>query len=446
MLNRFVEHIAKEHLIAHGQQVLLAVSGGRDSVAMADLMVRAGYRCGLAHCNFNLRPGDCDRDEAFVCRLAVDLQLPFYIANFDTVEYATEHGLSVEEAARELRYAFFEEVRVQEGYDLIATAHHADDAIETFFINLIRGTGIAGLRGIPRRNGAIIRPMLPFSRKDIDDYIAERGLSFVEDYTNAQTLYLRNRIRHMLLPVIREISPSFDATMQDNMRNLDEACGIYRDAVDEVANRLLQPADDGYEIDIASLRSLSPLRTYLFELLRPFGFSSSVVNDIISSLDAQSGKQFFSPTHRLLKDRERLFILPNKADELEEYVITKGITSIEKPVALMFDIVATDGKPIKLGKDEAWFDNDKLEYPLVLRHWHDGDRFTPFGMKGSRLLSDLFSDMKMNRAEKEKVWILCDANNEILWVVGIRASARCAVSKSTENVLRCRFQISEIKE
>lgn len=446
MLNRFVEHIAKEHLIAHGQQVLLAVSGGRDSVAMADLMVRAGYRCGLAHCNFNLRPGDCDRDEAFVCRLAADMQLPFYVANFDTVEYATEHGLSVEEAARELRYAFFEEVRVQEGYDLIATAHHADDAIETFFINLIRGTGIAGLRGIPRRNGAIIRPMLPFSRKDIDDYIAERGLSFVEDYTNAQTLYLRNRIRHTLLPVIREISPSFDATMQDNMRNLDEACGIYRDVVDEVANRLLQPADDGYEIDIASLRSLSPLRTYLFELLRPFGFSSSVVNDIISSLDAQSGKQFFSPTHRLLKDRERLFILPNKADELEEYVITKGITSIEKPVALMFDIVATDGKPIKLGKDEAWFDNDKLEYPLVLRHWHDGDRFTPFGMKGSRLLSDLFSDMKMNRAEKEKVWILCDANNEILWVVGIRASARCAVSKSTEKVLRCRLQISEIKE
>lgn len=438
MLQRFVKTIKEEHLIAEGQQVLLAVSGGRDSVTLCHLFAAANIPFAIAHCNFHLRPGDCDRDEAFVRRLADSYGVSCHIAEFDTENYAHSEGLSIEEAARKLRYVFFEQQRVANGYDLIATAHHRDDAIETFFINLLRGTGITGLHGIRMRNGSIVRPLLPFGRNEIDAYIFRYNLEYVEDYTNSQTLYLRNRIRLQLIPLLRQITPSFDTIMQGNVSRFAEAGQIYLDAIDRVRQILMKPQSEGYSLPIAELKALSPLHSYLFELLRPFGFSSTVVAEIVKALDSQSGKQFYSPTHIVIKDREHLLILPRREEDAnaEEYTIQERDLLQTLPVPLSFQTCDTTDRPIRLGTDEAWFDYSRVSFPLTLRHWRSGDRFIPFGMKGSRLVSDLFSDLKLSRPDKEAVWLLCDVSGTILWVVGLRASAAAPVTSSTKKILK----------
>ncbi len=416
-------------------------------------MCRAGFDVGVAHCNFHLRPGDCDRDEAFVRHLAANHSLPCFVAQFNTVEYANAEGLSVEEAARRLRYRFFEEIRMREGYSLIATAHHRDDAIETFFINLLRGSGIAGLHGIPQRNGAIVRPLLPFGRDEIDAYVASRGLQYVEDVTNAQPLYLRNRIRLQLLPLLRDISPSFDAVMENNMQHLADADTIYQGRIEELKRHLCVDGGKGEEeqggekgravvINISELRKCQPLPTILFELLRPFGFNSAVSAQIAASLDAQSGRQFFSPTHRLVKDRENLIITVSQSrsdntaqQQGDSCLLYEDLDYRSLPISLSISVFGYEGKVPRLPKNEAWFDKGKLLFPLLLRRWRDGDRFRPFGMKGTRLVSDLFSDLKLSLDEKENAWLLCNGDGTILWVVGHRASQFAAIDHTTKEVV-----------
>lgn len=417
------------------QRVLLAVSGGRDSVTLLDLMGRAGYRVGVAHCNFHLRPGDCDRDEAFVRQLSEDRGVPCYVAQFDTKEYASDNRLSVEEAARNLRYKFFDEVREREGYDLVATAHHRDDAIETFFINLLRGTGIGGLHGMPIRNGYIVRPLLCYGRDEIDAYVARHRLSYVEDITNSQTLYLRNKIRHELLPKFRELSPSFDSVMESNMRHLADADIIYRMAIDRIQRNMV--TDNGNEtvFDIEKLLGLKPIETVLFELLRLYGFNSSVVEQVVASLEAQSGKRFFSSSHRLIKDREKLVVTKLSDHHEESCTINEDDKSVLGGTLAM-SVVAYDGAKPRLSRNEAWFDRDGLVFPLQLRRWREGDRFRPFGMKGTRLVSDLFSDLKLSLDEKERAWILCNGDGTIIWVVGYRASHYAVVGKSTSQIVK----------
>lgn len=435
MLNRFVSYIEKEHLIAEGQQVLLAVSGGRDSVAMCELVARAGFPFAIAHCNFHLRPGECDRDEAFVHRLAQRYQVPCYTAQFDTEDYARREKRSVEDAARKLRYGFFEQVRADKGYHVIATAHHQDDAVETFFINLLRGTGIGGLHGILPRNGHVVRPMLCFSRGEIDRFVRENNLDFVEDCTNAQPLYLRNRIRLQLVPLLRELSPSFDAVMQGNLVRLSEAGQLYGVAVRRMRDELLSPVGNGFAVDVERLSAYGPLRTILFELLHPFGFSSAVVDDLAEALDGQSGSTFLSPTHRVVKDRGRLLVVPLEDGPAGECLIGEEVTAVQTPVNLRLWMSPPSQEPIRLPADEACFDCDRVRFPLLLRRWRHGDRFRPFGMKGSRLVSDFLIDAKVSRVEKERVCILCDADGVVLWVVGLRAAAVAVVNDATRRVL-----------
>lgn len=436
MIERFKNFINEEHLFADGRQVLLAVSGGRDSVTLCDLMARAGYDFAIAHCNFHLRPGDCDRDEAFVRQLAANYGALFFVTQFDTVDYAKEHGLSIEEAARTLRYDYFFRLCRDEHFDAVATAHHRDDAIETFFINLLRGTGVSGLHGIKVRNGNVVRPMLCFSRNDVDNYVKERGLHFVEDTTNAETQFLRNRIRHQVLPLFRDISPSFDETMDGNMARLREVEQLYKLVVDDDRARLLKPNESGFAVDIMAVRGLVPLKTRLFELLRPFGFNSAVVDDILSALDSQSGKQFFSASHRILKDREQLLIEPFGDNDVSEYLIDRIEERPQLPIAMSMRISEYHGESVRLAENEAWYDYDRVHFPLTLRRWRHGDRFVPFGMKGSRLVSDFFSDMKLSLSEKEQTWLLCDAEGRILWVVGKRASGIARVDSDTRQVMQ----------
>ncbi len=448
MYDQFLRYIEKEHLVAKGQRVLLAVSGGRDSVALCHLVARAGFPFAIAHCNFHLRPGDCDRDEEFVRSLADSYRVPCYVAQFDTNSYASDNHLSIEEAARNLRYAFFEEVRQHNGYDLIVTAHHRDDTIETFFINLLRGTGISGLCGIPARNGNVVRPMLPFGRDDINRYVSENNLAYVDDATNFQPLYLRNRIRLQLIPLLRQLSPSFDTTMQDNIARLTDASMLYGSAVEAVRQRIVFHGDGRVSIPIDELNRLSPLNTYIYELLRPFGFSPSTAAQIAESLKSQSGKQFFSHTHRLVKDRNLLLVSPLVGEMADDIIVQRDslrddvATPFVVPVnssCLKLQVKSTFAYPPHLETDEAWFDFEQLRFPLTVRRWHHGDRFVPFGMKGSRLVSDLFSDLKMSLVDKENSWILCDATGTILWVVGLRAAAVARVHPATKKVLQCRF-------
>lgn len=436
MQERFNRHVTEEHLFPEGGQVLLAVSGGRDSVTLCHLVANAGIPFAIAHCNFHLRPGDCDRDEAFVRRLASNYGVPCFVAQFETTDYARNEQLSIEEAARKLRYAFFDEVCRREGYAVVATAHHRDDAIETFFINLLRGTGIRGLHGIPQRNGNIVRPLLPFGRDEIDRYVAENRLEYVEDYTNAQPLFLRNKIRHQLIPLLRELSPSFDTTMQDNLRHIGEAEQIYTAAVDTVRHSILQPRDNGYELDINKLKVLTPTLTYLYELLRPFGFTTTVCQEIFNSLDAQSGKQFLSSSHRVIKDRNRLLLVPLNQSTVQSFVIHSSEKSEPDGLPITLRVSKRPEGNIRLTPNQAWFDLDKTAFPLTLRHPQPGDRFRPFGMKGTRLVSDLLTDNKVSLDEKERIWLLCDADGNILWVAGFRASAIAPVTDDTQRVLQ----------
>ena len=435
MQQRFEQFIRSEHLFPDGEQVLLAVSGGRDSVVLTDLVGQTRIPFAIAHCNFHLRPGECDRDEAFVRSLAQRYGVECHVAQFDTLAFAEEHRMSVEEAARQLRYDYFEKVRSGNGYSCIATAHHRDDAIETFFINLLRGTGLAGLQGIPLHNGHVVRPLLPFGRDEIDNYVRQHQLPYVDDSTNSQTLFLRNRIRLQLVPLLRTLSPAFDRTMQSNMSHLADADDIYRSAVEQQRSVVVQPDGDGFSIGIEALRQLTPVATWLFEFLRPYGFSSSVVKEIVESLDAQSGKQFFSPTHRLVKDRSRLLVTPLASKSDEVYVINNVGDCQSLPVGLVMQCSPNTGRSIRLKPDEAWFDSDCVAFPLTLRHWRAGDRFVPFGMRGSRLVSDLLSDLKLSLPDKEHIWLLCDASGTIMWVVGLRSSAVAPVSQVTKNIL-----------
>jgi len=420
------------------QRVLLAVSGGRDSVVLTDLMARAGYSFAIAHCNFHLRPGDCDRDELFVRSLATRYGVECFVAHFDTETYAHTNNLSVEEAARNLRYGFFERIRQQHSFSAVATAHHRDDAVETFFINLLRGTGVSGLHGIMARNGHVIRPLLPFGRDEIDAYVAQHALSYVDDYTNFEPLYLRNRIRLQLIPLLRDLSPHFDSTMQANMRHLAETEQILHDAVEQARQSAVVADGDTLRVDISVLRRLDPLSTYLFELLRPYGFSPALCEEVMAALDGQSGKQFFSPTHRLLKDRDSLIISPLLADDAADaFCIDAPDTICPERCPVRLSVAPVPQGTLRLSPDEAMFDADQLRFPLLVRHWRHADRISPFGMKGSRLVSDIFSDKKLSLDDKERAWLLCDADGVVLWVVGIRASSVAPVTGSTSRVLMC---------
>ena len=407
------------------QSILAAVSGGRDSVVLAELLHRGGYRFEIAHCNFHLRGEESNRDEQFVRRLAERYGVPCHVAQFDTDAYASEKKISIEMAARELRYEWFEQVRQERGLDLIAVAHHRDDAIETFFINLLRGAGLSGLCGMKAENGKVVRPMLHISREEIDQFIAEEKLEYVDDCTNATDLYLRNRIRHQLIPLMRELNSSFDTTMEQNLHNLSDANEIFIKTLDNIKNEVITERPDGIdEIAVSDVEQFNPQSTILFELLRPYGFNSDTVTEILAGLNGESGRQFLSQSHRLVKDRKTLQIIPlNNTDREPDIDISEPF----KRETLI---------TLKTGKETILCDAEKLKRPLSLRKWRDGDRFYPFGMKGSRLVSDFFSDMKLSLIEKERQWLLCDADGNIVWVVGHRADGHFAITDKTEEVVR----------
>ena len=408
-------------------KLILALSGGIDSMVLADMLLKANAVFVVAHCNFHLRGEESDGDERFVREYADNNGLTLYVKHFDTTGYAKEHKLSIEMAARELRYAWFEELRQQLGYDYIAVAHHADDQLETFFINLLRGAGIKGLKGMQPVNGHVIRPLLDISREEIHQYALENGLTWREDHTNAETQFLRNKIRHELLPVIDGISKEGRTSILKSIRHLASENALYRELLQEKLFQIVK--QDGetqqYQYDNFPLSTLhSPL---LFEWLRDYGFNTDQVQFIYEALSGQLGKSFFSPTHRVTIERDGLELTP---------IYNNNNISIE----LSYQTIDKDDRfVIDQSPKVAQLDYDKLTFPLQLRPWQTGDRFHPLGMKGSKLLSDFFVDQKMTTRQKEECQVLTTADGQIVWVVGRRIDDRFKVSENTKTIFLVRL-------
>ena len=392
------------------------------------VFLELGYSFELAHCNFNLRGEESDADEYFVKDLAKKYQLKIHVKQFDTLVYAAENKISTQMAARDLRYAWFEKLRIKSNAKYLAIAHHANDDVETFFINLVRGSGLKGFLGIKEKNNAIVRPLLSVSRLEIEQYLKDRGLVFREDSSNASVKYLRNKIRHELIPLLAQMNPSIQQTVKDEMRILEGVAQIYASKVEEVRKDLTQEKNGIVQLEISALLALNPLHSYLYELLSAYGFYA--VEAISKALQGQSGKQFFSSTHQLVVDRENIFIsLLNKENEVFE--ITEKTISLVYPLEINFKFMAD--KTIIYDNNIAQLDVEKLKFPLTLRKWKEGDKFMPLGMKKFKKLSDFFIDSKFSIIDKQEQWLLC-SGVDIVWVLGCRIDERYKLESNTKKV------------
>jgi len=444
MLKAFKTYIKKENLFLPGERILLAVSGGMDSVAMAELFCRAKYPFGIAHCNFQLRGEESDADEAFVKGLANKLKVPCYIRQFFTSDYADAHRLSTQMAARELRYDWFNELLTKEGYSYLATAHHLDDQVETFFINMLRSTGIAGFHGILPKQGKIIRPMLFSSREEIEEFIRKNKLAWREDKSNQEIKYLRNKIRHELIPVLAEINPGFSSILTENIYRIREAEKIFRDTVNNARNSIVRQKKERTLLSINEIKKLTPFTTYLYEFLCPFGFNYSVAKDVSEAIDEEAGKQFFSPTHRLIKDRNDLIITPlesgkKAAAEETGFQLAENTSRMKNPLNLTIKtMIKNHDFKVDVSPRVANFDLQKINFPLTLRKWKHGDAFHPFGRDHRKKLSDFFTDSKFSIDEKENTWILC-SGEKIVWIVGHRIDNRFRITPKTKQVLQIKW-------
>ncbi len=440
MLKKFLENIKSSELFNPEDRILLTVSGGIDSMVMARLFMEAGFNYGIAHCNFQLRGTDADSDEKLVEEYAAAYNLPYYLVKFNTKEYARTKGISIQMAARELRYDWFEKIRSENGYKYIAVAHNSDDVIETILNNLIRGTGIRGLTGIKEKNDSIIRPVLVFSREKIEKYQKENNIPYREDKSNQSLKYSRNRLRHVVIPELEKINPGFREGIIETAAYIAGAEQIFTKAIKARKNEVLSKEHDLIKIDKKALLKLNNIATYLYEFIREFAFPKESIPKILSKLE-DPGKQFFSQTHRLLIDRRYILITRIKKDESREYDIYENTKRLTEPIqlALSTEDINPGFKPGS-SRNIAFLNHSKLSFPLRLRKWKNGDRFMPLGLNNMKKLSDFFIDEKLSLIDKENTWILL-SGNKIAWIVGHRIDNRFRITEDSRRILKIELSI-----
>lgn len=440
MLDRIVKkYIESLNLLPEGARVVVALSGGADSVALMDILHRLEYYCIGVHVNFHLRGEESDSDAAFSHQLCRDLGVPFYKTDLYAAEYAEQEGISVEMAARALRYDWFEQLRKDQGAVAVAVAHHRDDSVETVLLNLIRGTGIRGLTGIKPRNGNVVRPLLCCGREDVLEYIEQRGLTFVTDRSNLLNEYRRNKIRLDVLPLLESIQPSVRESIARTMDHLGETEILYEQAIEEAKTRLCQGNKKGkaelpLKISLSALELEKAPQSVLYELLSDYGFGRTDVQSVWKNRWGTSGRTYFSHTHRLFFDRDCIIVTELPVQEVAEYSLDETLMEISEPVKLKCTFVKP-GKECKISasKSMAYLDADKLLFPLIIRHPKKGDNFIPFGMHGRKLISDYCIDCKLNALEKEELWLLC-SGKDVVWVIGERIDNRFRVDDMTKRV------------
>lgn len=436
MLEAFLKHIKTENLINKRCKALLAVSGGVDSVVMVHLFHQAKLSFEILHCNFRLRGKDSGDDELFVVDLGKKYGVKVTVQHFDTKAFKEKARISIQMAARDLRYKWFEKYRKKNNAGLVAIAHHKDDAIETFFINLLRGTGIKGLTGYRYNNGIILRPLLFAHKQEILNYANSENLKFREDKSNQEDIYTRNYIRNNIVPMFQKLNPNFGETMQGNMRNLEEVEQLMKLYFASLKEELLVKEKNIEKLNIAKLKQLHPLKSSLFYLLQGCNFNSSVIDGLARSLDGEPGKIFYSRTHRIVKDREWLIIEKLKAAESEKEktsFLDKVQNKISKPLNLSLRTQKREGLSIPTSNKMACLDELQLKFPLKVRPWMQGDFVYPLGMKHKKKLSDIFIDLKIPLNEKENIFVL-ESDGKIAWVIGYRIDDRFKTTEKTENV------------
>lgn len=423
------QYIAQQRLLDRSCKHLVAVSGGADSVALLLILKRLDYDVEAAHCNFHLRGQESDRDEAFVRSLCDREGVTIHLSHFDTTTYAELHQVSIEMAARELRYRYFEQLRQDIGAVEVCVAHHQDDAVETLLMNLVRGAGIHGLTGIRPRNGHVVRPLLCVSRSDIEDYLCSMGQDYVTDSTNLVPDVVRNKLRLQVLPLLRELNPAASENMAKTARRLADVETLY----DLTVRRLADEVTVDGAIDVEALLQGPAPESVLYELLTPKGFNPVQVEQVFGSLTGPSGRVFCSPTHEVVVDRGRL-IVEERHETLPTMKIPEtGTYHYMDGLKLRFS--TTETQKISKTSDCATLDADKARFPFVIRPVQTGDRFQPFGMEGSRLVSDFLTDRKYSVLEKRRQLVVTDATDNIVWLVGERVDQRYAVSADTRRVL-----------
>jgi len=431
MVQKTLNYIEKKKLLNVGDKVIVGLSGGADSVVLLHLLHNLGYTCLAAHCNFHLRGEESDRDEQFAAGFAVSLNLPFFKQDFDTRSVAKKRGISIEMAARELRYRWFAELQKNQQADAIAVAHHRDDSIETMLLNLIRGTGIKGLTGIQPRTGCLIRPLLCVSKKEILQYAQTKNLPFITDSSNENVDLIRNKIRLQVIPLLETINPAVRETIVQTMDNLNETAKIYETEI-EKAGRIVYDQDKR-SISIPLLKTFPSPESILFELLKSYGFNKDVIREIGNAMDSQSGKMFYAQDYYLVKDRDELLLSPFVREEEKEYFIRADETLLEFPFRMEISLRINETiADIEKNTHTACLDYDKLHFPLTLRRWKIGDKFVPSGMKSFQKLSDFFTNRKFSKIQKEKTWILT-SGNEIVWIVNHRIDERFKADNETKN-------------
>ncbi|WP_029033499.1 tRNA lysidine(34) synthetase TilS [Salinimicrobium terrae] len=434
MLLAFKNHLKEQFPETFEGKILLAVSGGVDSVVLANLCREIGLDISLAHCNFQLRGEESNEDEVFVTELADALEAEVYIEGFETEAYATKKKISIQMAARELRYNWFRELQETLQFDYVFTAHHVNDNLETVLINFIRGTGLEGLTGIPDVNEFVLRPLLPFTRKQIEDYARLQNLKWREDSSNDSVKYFRNKVRLEIIPKLLELNPQLLESFSKTRSHLQQSSQLVEDYISVLFPKIAKQEEYGYSFEVAKLQAIPSTKAVLYNLFRSFGFTEW--EDVYGLLESQPGKIVYSKTHRLIRDRDKLLLTLLSPKKEKVYEIRENEEVVMLPIGTFHFETVDDFQ--KGDARTIYLDRDQIQYPLIVRKWEEGDYFYPFGMKGKKKLSKFFKDEKLSLPQKENCWLLC-SHDKIVWVIGHRLDTRFAVKDETKQILRLSY-------
>jgi tRNA(Ile)-lysidine synthase len=443
LIEKFISNNNTQHLFQKKDRLYIAVSGGADSVVLCELCHLAGFKFEIAHCNFQLRGGESERDEKFVRSLGEKYLTDVFVERFDTNTYAEKKKISIQVAARELRYAWFDELmtdasnlKLQTSY--LLTAHHANDNIETVMMNFFKGTGITGLRGILPKQGHIIRPLLFAKKGEILSFIEENKLSYVEDSSNSSDKYTRNYFRHQLIPSVQKVFPQVEDNLINNIERFRETDLLFQQSIGLIKKKLLERQGNEVHIPVFKLLKLVPLKTIVYEVIKDFGFTAHQTDEVIGLLKSESGKYISSSTHKIIKNRNWLIIAPINTLQAGHILIEKNAREVEFEMGkLKFKLYPNGDHKLPVSKDMAAIDLDQIVFPLLLRKWRQGDYFYPLGMQKKKKLSRFFIDQKLSITDKEKIWVL-ESNKKIIWIIGQRIDDRVKISRSTKNILELR--------